>query len=193
MARTTFATPAAVEVDINGEVKRFHPISSRLAFELRIVALPLARALTVLFGGGRGESGTIDRRKADGETEFIAEAITPELFASKANARAAAASEVVDALTSPEAQSVLARVIINSMKDDFPRGAKDNPTPEQFLEEVDLPLLAPMLRGVFEANKAVLGPLAGKIEQMGLAVGRSISEAAANRVNAPSPIPTPAG
>jgi hypothetical protein len=179
MATKTETTPAAffshtsVEKTVGDKVLKFYPVSLKAVFDLRAVAKPLVRALTTLFQGVGQENGgrsiTKDHKLADGTTgvEKIEEVdgIHPDLARLKVEERQKAIHDLIDAFTDPVNAKLLVKLIMDSLRDEFPRPIKD-PAVAEFQDTVDAVTFGALLTGLIEANAGVLGPLAPRLRQV---------------------------
>lgn len=152
------------EHTVAGETLKFFPVSVGTTFELRRLAKPLAKALSALFAPAKQDIGIIERVfEASGEepggkiTEN--EPIHPELAKVRSKEREDGVASLVDALLDPKNGDVIGKVIMDCLREEFPRG-RDAPHPNEFMRELELPTLVELLKGCFKSNKEVLGPLA---------------------------------
>jgi len=171
--RASFLRITGVPCQVNNTEVSFYPISIGLAGQLRGVIEPLARAIGTLTGKNENlrtdmgiEQRTVANDHGTFDTETKTNPIPTDLAALRHEQQVAAISSMVESLTSTETLSVLALVCMDSMRDVFPRGDKQNPPPAEFLNETPLPVLAAMVKGVLIANKGVFGPFGDSLSQM---------------------------
>ena len=160
-----------VEHEVGGEELKFFPLSVTVMFKLRRVALPLPAALSTLFAPNNTDFTVIQREFSDdGEggrgKEIITEAISPQLAALRTKERTEALEQAIGALTDEQNAEVVGAVIMDCLREDFPRGSKENPKPGEFIHELDLPCMIECLKGVAKANREVLGPLADRVQSV---------------------------
>jgi hypothetical protein len=160
-----------VSKSIQGEPVNFYPISAGKIFKLKGLAKPIGKILASIGGGKDDTIGSETTRFAGtdndpaGETIKI-QAINPVLEQQRADRKQKAVSELIDALTDDSNIGIVGEILIDSMRDVFPRGDKDNPPGRQFIVSLDLPILAEMVAGVLAANKEIFGPLGGTVESL---------------------------
>ena len=163
------------EREVNGEALRFYPVSVGVMFKLRRIAKPLAGALSVLFTSQNSDYGVIQREFDNGKSkETSTEAIPVKLAELRTRERADAIEKLVEAVTDPKNADVIGAVVIDSLRDVFPRrgpAVRDNPKPGEWLESLGADTLVLLLRGVAAANKDVIGPLGDRVQAVVLDAG----------------------
>ena len=156
-------TPNYEEHDVGDETLHFYPVSVGLIFELRKIGKPLARSLAVIFDKNDKDQGTQDIIEKDehgqDRRELIVMPMNPELAQARHQQKTDAIGGLVESLTAPENVAVIGRIIMDSLREVFPPGDKNNPPPEGFMQELPANAFGQMLVGVAKANKEVLGPL----------------------------------
>ena len=167
--KASFISPRFEEHAIDGVTLRFYPVSVGLAFKLRDLAKPVAAAMAVLFADEKRDQGTVNRtipsefKNADGSvamgSEFIMEPSAPSVIEKRTDRRSKAVADAIDALTCDSSRLLLGEIIMDSLRDEFPRGSKDNPPVAEFMSQLSCTALPQLLLGVVKANKEVLGPL----------------------------------
>lgn len=163
--QTVAFTDPFVEVDVGDGKRKFYPLSIRTAFRLRAVGKPLARAFASLFSGVGQETGRVKRVRSDGgsfEREVVHTAIDPKLAEVKLAARERTMNDLIDAITDPANGEVLAAVVMDSMRDDYPRKPSKADI-DAFIDRTSIVQAKALLLGVAEANKDVFGPLAARL------------------------------
>lgn len=179
MAETTwrdrlgFLSPKCVSHKVGtGEFEQsinFYPVSVRVAFRLKTMAKPLAQAINTLFSEGKNDTGQTTRTSVDPDgsryEETVLEGVNPELAKYRDDRRDKAIAEIIEAFTDPKNQMVVSELLMDSMRDDFPR----KPSAEDingFIESLSVDVLMQMLMGVAKANFGVLeGKLAEAVRQ----------------------------
>lgn len=169
-----------VEHQVNGQTLRFHPVSVTVFFRLRKLAKPIATAVSTLFFPNDSRDVRIVEQTIapsgddPGGKVTTNEPVSPEIAIMRDEQRSVAIAEAIDALTSDENADVVGEVIMDSLRDLFPRRSADNPPAREFMQALDACALAGLLIGVAKANAEVLGPLgkaakedaAGLLQQM---------------------------
>ncbi len=176
--RLSFLTPHYETAPVAGTDQHFYPISLGLAFRLRDIGKPLAKALSVLFADRSHDTGTVDRqvsstqRDAQGnviyDRETILEPISDKLAALRVEQRSKAIEDLIEAVTSDNNLGVLGDLIVDSLRDLFPREAKDNPKGLDLLKDpdVNMAVLRDMILGMAKANRQVFDPLLRAVEPL---------------------------
>jgi hypothetical protein len=159
-------------LEIDGRECNFYRVSLKALFDLKNVAKPLVRALTSLFQGVGQENGGRSIKKdhslADGtkgqETIEEVDGIDPTLAKVKIEEREKAIGDLIDAFLDETNVKVIARLIMDSMRDDFARPITPQAVAE-FVQTVDPGTLVAMVKGLVQANVGVLGPLAPRLQE----------------------------
>lgn len=200
--RFAYNSKSAVEHEVNGHKLRFYPNRIGLLTELAEISKPIAHALATLFGDERGDATSIsesykDKPRKDLKTgietaesvvdKITVEAVTAEVANHRRGERNQAIDELLDGLTNERNRILFGRLLMDSLRDDFPY-KKDRPPPEveEFLfgdnEEytgLDAPILVEMVTGWLKANAKVFGSTGEKV--VGLVKGKL------SALQAPSP------
>lgn len=158
---------SGIDKKINDETVTFYEISAGKIFDLKNLAGPIGRTIDAFQRNQNNISSKTSRYGEVGEDpggEVIElMAIDPKLEDQQAKRRQHAITELVDTLTDDKNIRTVGEIIMDSMKDIFPRGDSENPPGSEFIKSMPLPVLAQMVSGVIEANKGVFGPLGGRI------------------------------
>lgn len=168
--KRTFLAPNSITHKVGDTDYQFYSISLGMMFKLKCVAEPVAKAVALLFTKRDQDYGVIqrnigaDKDGANGGTEIINEAVSVPIAELRAKQQKEAIENLMQAFLVPEHLAVLGEIIMDSMRDEFPKGHADTPPAQEFIKEVPLPVMTQMVMGVVEANKEVLGPLAGKLQ-----------------------------
>lgn len=172
-------SPKCTPVDIQGKTYNFYPLSTRMAFELKAIASPLFSAVSTLFTRTDQDVGTVvkdlmsvkDPTKVEARETTISP-IDPDLARMRAMDRDKAIGTLIDALSDDRNQMVIAKVIMDSMRDDFERPVTNDDASEfTTSDQVTIDLLVDLLKGVAKANAKVFGPLGERVSK---AVGTQI-------------------
>jgi hypothetical protein len=168
--RVSAYTPHFVEHEVRGLGKiKFYPVDLHMVFRLRQVGKPLAGAISDLFVDRNNDYTSIERQvmheNGDGlDREIIAEAVSVEIAKFRAEQREKAVEELIECLTDKDSSAVIAELLMNSMRDEFPKGDPDNPPAAGFFAEINSSQIADLLTGFAKAHKEVFGPLGGMME-----------------------------
>lgn len=181
-----------VEHTIKGKTFKFYPVSLRVLIELRDIATPLSKALAVLFSDNKSDYGTKELSgPADNglgnDRQVIIEAIKPEVIELREKHKREAIETLVTAITAPATLGAIGKLIMDSLRELFPPGNKDNPAPIEFMGEIKADALYGFLFGVAKANKGMFGPLA---DQAGKAWAK-VKEKMGNGLVSPAARPNP--
>jgi len=153
---------------VMGTDYQFFPVSAGKLFKLKKLAGPIGKLLDSLQKNTNSTSSKISRMnetETEGAVETIeTNAIDPKLEEQMALRRQFAITELIEALTDDRNIAAVGDLLIDSIKETFPRGDAGNPSGAEFIQSLPLPALADMVIGVVEANKEVFGPLGGKIK-----------------------------
>lgn len=173
-------SPLSVDREIHGQTVTFYTCSVRTCARLSGLLSQLAGHFTTLLGGSSArDQGTIEEVYAppEGEhgeilTKSIVQPINPDLAALRSKQRQQALQGAIQSLFDKKNRAAIGELLIDSMKDEFPRG-KRRPTEEcqEFVDEMDVPTLIEFLKGLAEANAKVFGDL-------GKGLGRAVQDKA---------------
>lgn len=131
-----YNTVKSEQSQVNGIDQNFWPISVAMAFELRTLAAPLAKAAASLFGSDKQNTGTTSRQVTNvlpqdngsninnNTTEYVASAIDPKLAEFRHKQMSEAIEGLFTAFSTPESQEIIARLIFDSLRDVFVRDDK---------------------------------------------------------------------
>lgn len=188
-------TDKGVAHEVAGKTLTFYPASADMIFMLRGIAQPLARGITTLMGGSKGEDQGWQQRSfdlPDGEggrgTETTTDAITTDLAKLRSLQREQAVDSVMNAFTSEDTKGVLGCLIVDSLRPRDQEASPDLAFAMSWMATVDLPTLGQYLHGLFQANKEVLGPLVEQVSEVKGQLGSKITEALARELDtAPEP------
>lgn len=172
---TSFVQSSPTRHRVGEKEELFVPVSVRTALTLRNVAGALGKSLSILFTPREADCDIVTNQvvpegavRLDQESKPLMHftrtisAIAPELAKFRDESRANSIKEALEALLDDANAVSLARIVIECMRERFPR-KESRPTPEQFLEETSLPEFIQMLAGVMKANTGVMGPLGATV------------------------------
>jgi hypothetical protein len=154
--------------EINGKDWKFYPVSVGKLFALRSTISDIVGAFATLFGKDDGDTSQEHEKIIQGEgggtiTRTSVGAISPELAKLRTQQREAGARSAVEALMSDKNKLAIARLLADSLRDDFERDAPDEEV-TAFFDELDISDLYEMVMGFVAANTKVFGPLADRIK-----------------------------
>ena len=194
----TFGDTFSIKETVNGKDIRFFPVRHNSLGDLARISKPMLIALSALFvEAGREETAISESMKDTDGTEIsktTIEAISPELAAHKAKERRDSIEGLVECIADVNNRIMLGRLLMDSMRDEFP-SKKDRPPKEvlEFLEGdgkdydgIDLPTLTALIGGFIKANARSFGP---KGEEL---VGAMRAKLSVLRENSPSQTQTEA-
>lgn len=161
--RCAFLTPNFITHEVAGKNYDFYPISVDMAFKLRQMASPIAKAFTSLFSGQGNDHSTIDRtihnQQGTADREVIIEATPIAILEFRASQRSDAIENLIKACTEQSNIELVGEIIMNCMRTEFPPSDVNNPPAKEFVGGTPLPAIGQLVMGVLKANKDVLGPL----------------------------------
>jgi len=185
-----------VERIIGETTFRFYPNRVGLLPDLAEISRPLAKALSSLFVDRSRDTSVVEKVMTQDKTRVVestVQAVSPETMSARAKERADAMDELVDAVRDERNRIILGRLLMDSLRDEFPyspqRSAEDvlaflEPDGRDY-QGVDMPLLIELAKGWIAANQKVFG-----------AAGEDVVAAARERLGdlnrSRSTIPTPA-
>lgn len=168
-------SPLSVDREINERQVTFYTCSVRTCARLSGLIAQLVGHFTTLLGSNSGrDQGQTEEIYAppEGEvgeilTKTVVEPINPDLAALRVKQRAGAVQGAIETLLSKANRAAIGEMLMDSLKDDFPRGKK-RPADEclEFIDSMDVPTLVLFLKGLAKANAEVFGDL-------GKALGRA--------------------
>lgn len=158
----------------------FYPLGITPLRELQEIVGPLIQSASQVFAKNQsdvkqdieqirnqdeGGSGSITRTAVD--------AISVELAKFRSGEKAKALEQLISACFQDENRLVLGRLLMLSLKDEFPELHRDNPNgavPKQevdrFLSHLDVGLFSDMVYGFLKAHKEAFGPLGRRLASM---------------------------
>jgi hypothetical protein len=164
-------SPNYITEKVMGVEQHFYPVSVGLMFKLRTIGKPLARSLAFLFGKNDNDVGSksIFLSREEGlspDQEITSEPISEGLAKLRLEQKESAIEGIIASLTDETHLEVVGKIIMDSMRDVFPKEEKsDRPPAKEFIDTLPLPALTCCLIGVAKANKGVFGPLAEQVTE----------------------------
>lgn len=170
-------SPLSVVREIHDRKVTFYTCSVRTCARLAGLISEVTGHITALLGSNSDrDQGTTEEvfQPADGEimTKTVRSPINPDLAALRGKQRKVAVEGAIKALLSDKNRAAVGELLMDSLKDDFPRGEK-RPVEEclGFIDEMDVPTFVEFFKGLAEANAKVFGDL-------GKELGRAVQDKA---------------
>lgn len=166
----SFLESPYIEHKVGGKEVRFYALSVKKLFELRRIAKPLSAALAALANKQESDNGTVHRVFTDSETGSGGtvteiQAIDAELARVRTEERTQAIQQLIESLTGEQNSTLLAELIVDSCRDEFPRNEIKKADYAEFMEHIDAGSMVEFLEGVFLANKKAFGPLGERVAE----------------------------
>jgi hypothetical protein len=158
---------------VQGKAFNFYPVSLEKLLKFKDMAKAIGQALAVLMSSSERDSGSISRQFASDsqpglmDTEIVADAVKPEVVKMRMEAKQNAVGKLMDAIGDNANLAAIGELIMDSLRENFPRNHPDNPPPIEFMNQMDAPLIVEFLVGVAKANKGMFGPLGDRLSEMG--------------------------
>jgi hypothetical protein len=178
-------SPLSVDREIHGVKVTFYTCSVRTCARLSGLLSEIAGHVSAILGKTDRDQGTTDETFQSPEGEIhskqVVQPINPELAGMRVTQRKKAVSGAITSLLSDKNRAAVGELIMDSLKDDFPRGEK-RPAEEclAFIDEMDVPTFVEFFRGLAAANAKVFGDL-GK--ELGRAVQEKAEELLGSKAN----------
>jgi hypothetical protein len=168
-----------VRHEVQGTPLNFYPSSIGCVFKLKGFFKPVIEAVSVLFESTNNDRTVIQTETTPDKPVFISgnkpgeqiplmdsetikQAVSPDIAAFRIKTRKEAINQITSAIDESNLSAV-GELIMDSLKELFPRNNPDNPPGIEFAEALEAPAMVEMLVGVFKANKGVFGPLGGRL------------------------------
>lgn len=156
-----FLSPRFEDHEVQGTLQKFYPISTRMLFQMRSAAKPIARAIAVLFGDTKNDVGS-ERVESEQHQRVTITAATAEVSKMRHDQRQAAIEMLIEGLMGEGSSHLLVALVADSMRESFPKelSVADR---EEFLKTVPADTLMEILQGVAKANKKLFDPLKERV------------------------------
>ncbi len=159
--------------EVNGTVHNFYPVTGRIIGRIKMFRKPLTK-LAAAFSSKGTDVAIVSKVDTAGDSykeEKAQQAISPELADKRYSQMHDAIDSLMELLTEVEFRNVISNIIMDSMRDLFPRTEKGKPgagwpTDQEFFDEMPVTLLPGLLMGVLKANRKLFGPFAGVAESL---------------------------
>lgn len=174
---------------VAGKELNFYAVSYGVMVELREVIKHFGAMMANLLADTKTDTGTkmlrIPDKDVPGEftTETTVQPINTDLAKFRYTENVKAVMSLIDALTDKKNVDIIGKVVIDSLRDIFPRGDRDNPTPGDFMAKIDFPDVVQLLIGVAKANKGVFSPLGARAKALVGAVQESVESVVKDRIS----------
>lgn len=152
-----------IESDVQGQTLNFYPISVTFLFKIRSVATPLSKAIATLMTSAANDSHEQTHQQLDDneklkDIEHTRSAADPELVRFRLEEKQKAITELVESILSDESYTLIAEMIMDSLREVFPPGNRDNPPVAEFKTTIDTLSAPELLIGLYKSNKGILDP-----------------------------------
>jgi hypothetical protein len=178
--------PEGVKHTVAGKELMFYKVSLLKMIDLRDVYKKIGKLLSTLFTSVSNDTGSIFRKFNDGG-ETVVQPINVDLARFRLESQGTAIVDLIDVLSDRKNMESLGALIMDSLRDEFPRGDGNNPPPTEFMAVLDAPEIVDMVIGVAKANKGLFGPLGVQVERVFAVIKAKVDLA----VQPPTPPPTP--
>lgn len=164
----SFLAPKGVIHTVAGEELKFFPVPIKLFMELRTLAAPLAKAVTVLFFSKSSDARVeqvMNESRAKGEviSRSIVDPTPLEVVKFRSEEKASAIKELIDAMGDSKIFETLGRVILTSLREECPETPVKRETANEFMDGLDPTSLFELLMGVAKAHAKVFDPLLQRV------------------------------
>lgn len=169
------------EVEIQGTTHKFWAICPTKIFKLRRLATPIAQALMAMRPGANDVT-IVDRDIAnDGSggrgREIITEGISPQLAKLRFEQQEAGLKSLIESLTDEANAAILGELIMDSMREVFPRTGKLPAGIEVVKGLQTAGRLLQVLRAIAVANAEVIDPLVARVAPSSSSMGDAVKAA----------------
>ena len=164
--RTKFLSKHSVDQVIEGVSFRFYSCSVKNTAPLADLIAELGGHASVLLSRHDSDIGKLvedfeDKKEKQTVAKTTMQPINPELAEMRAASRKKAVMGAIQSLLDTKHQVTLAELLIDSLRDEYPRG---EPRPgtndlQDWINGMDVPVFLMFLTGLFRANAKMLGDL----------------------------------
>ncbi|HUT78331.1 MAG TPA: hypothetical protein VM285_11620 [Polyangia bacterium] len=168
----SFLTPDPTPCEVAGRTINFYPVSVRMAFKLKDIGKPLAKAVQALMFTRRDQDVKQDSEEYvnDQTGDFVKKhsvaPLTTELAEYRDKQKGESLDALVETLFADPSRDIIARLMIDSLRDEYePAYRKNPPGPDvdTFFDDIDIAALRPMVLALAKANSKVFGAPGEKI------------------------------
>lgn len=168
------------EVQIGDATFRFYPVrmSTLLSGDLKAFFEPMAEAFSIFFDKREHDVDHLRHIEAGENGEFVERSgsISLDLAQFRAGQKTEATRKLFSTLFSTETRDKLARLIIDSLREEYPQGATAEAIREFVESDIDLPTFVEFLKGFLQGNTALFGVEGNKIGDL---VKKAVADAVA--------------
>ena len=182
--RIRLLIPVTVEETVGDATFKFYQCSPKTLAATATLVAKLAGSISMLFADKAGDSGHTVQDFSDPESgEFGQTTVinaTPEpLVAQRAARRKQAIEDIISSLLVDEHREALIRLVINSLRDDFPRNQPVSVDDLATFDDMDMGPFSQFFVGMMRANAKVFGDLGKQLLErvQGTVVGAPSDEA----------------
>lgn len=193
-----------VDSDNGPQEFRFYPPRMRVLISgrMREIVEPITRALSTIFSKNDQDASRQQEVSQDGTVTTFVQGLNPEVIAVRDKQRGAAIRDALASLLDDKTRYHVGELLADSLRDEFSTDeAQRARQVREFMDEVDLPTLAEMLKGYFKALAPVLDASGNSIlsdlrnvvkREVGRATGRAgeSDEDLGEILEGPSPSPS---
>jgi len=153
--------------EVNGETLKFYPASLQTAFQVKDILRPLVSGIAQILTDASGDRGHTSTKQGEFE-QIEVNPISVEVAQFRAREKEKAILDFLDAFTDKKSTMVLGRIIMDSLRDDYPRRFEVRDV-EVFIDKLDIETFSQFLVGVVKANRGIFGPFGDVVKS---AMGR---------------------
>lgn len=185
--KITFCTPTFETHEVNGKELQFYPVSYKKLIELRRIGRPLAVAISRFFSNDKSDIASTVRDFNDPQTgqrrgsEIVSESITIEVLQYREQQREMAIDGLIDAISQDANILVIGEIVMDSLRDVFPRNPSKDDITEFVFGSEERPGLDPgtiwqLCEGVLKANRKVFDPLLKRAREWAGGLGVNLAQ-----------------
>ena len=162
--RFRLLSPHFVEREVGGTSFKYYANSVRVAARMAPMIARLAGHLSTLLGSAERDQGRVIEdfeSKGSGEriSKTVLDPINPDLAKMRVEKRQAAVQGAIEALLDEGARLNLCEMLVDSLRDEFPRTGDRVQTAKELAEGMDTITFVEHMRGLAAANAKVFGDL----------------------------------
>lgn len=162
-----FLSAQPIEREVDGQVLKFYPISTRMLFRIQSLAKPIARAIGTLLSPKQNDYGkeTVETKSPEDAYQIrtTLQPISADLARERHGQTLSALDNLVDGLMSESTSVTCALLVMDSLRDTFQRNEITPQGAQSFLADTPATTLMELLAGVAAANKKLFDPLKARV------------------------------
>ena len=178
MSIVPFPSPTPHQAVVSEQLENFYPISTRMLFQLRVLAVPVAKALSVFLSSSQNDIGKetteVKSKDNDYQQRTTLQPITADLAQKRHEQKTQALEQLVGSVMNEQASGAIAELVMDSMRDRYPRGPRTATVISAFLTDITAEQLVEMLTGVAGANRKLFDPLRARVADLTAALKSNI-------------------